>query len=83
MSYHNDYRNKVWTNDSEGVVRHSDYFDAEITADDWTEALELYHDWCIDNNQEPEVDKETELDFVSDEELNHVIYHATMNGFEV
>lgn len=83
MSYYNDFHSKAWTNDSENVIRVSEYFEAEVREEDWEEALEMYHEWCKDNDETPEVDLETELEFVSESQLNHVIYHATFMGFEI
>lgn len=83
MSYHNEYHQKAWANDSEHVIRHSEYFEESIDEEIWNEALELYHQWCEEHNEKPEIEKETALEGVSDVELNHVIYHALELGFEI
>lgn len=60
-----------------------DYYEKEINEADFDEALEHYHSWMENNKQKPEVDRNAELDDVSESELVHVLYHAELNGFEV
>ena len=58
----------------------SDYYGRSFNAVELGEALELYLQWCKDNSQEPEVDQ---LDMIHESNINHLLYHAEMQGFVI
>ena len=51
-----------------------------VLASDIERAIELYHRWCDDNNEEPEIEYMSASEFVSldDAVIGHVLYHAEL-----
>ena len=64
-------------------MRHCEYYEQDITSGDFEVALEAYQRWCKNNNQEPEVAIDANLDDISESELAHVLYHAEIEGFKL
>lgn len=65
------------------LERFSNYMDQTITENDWEKALSLYIEWCKENKLEPEVEEDSSLEMVSDSSLDHVLYHASLKGFDI
>jgi hypothetical protein len=61
----------------------SEYYEKEIDSHDFDSALILYHEWCERENEKPEIESDADIDDVTVYEMEHVIYHAEIMGFEV
>lgn len=64
-------------------MRQSEYYNTNISDSTFEDATSFYFKWCNDNNQEPEISIDDELDDISDSQLDHVLYHAELAGFEI
>lgn len=69
-------------NEENGI--YSDYYERYFSLSDVEDALERYAEWCKKDgrNMEPEVTTLEECEN-STSCLDHVLYHAEMNGFVI
>lgn len=63
--------------------KYCNYYDTIIDEFSFNEALTYYQKWCKENGQKPEIGELAELEHLSEEELNHVLYHAEIQGFVI
>lgn len=70
-------------NTTDVQVRFSDYFQVNIDNDLFDKAKEFYFKWCKKNKETPEISDGDDFADISQSELEHVLYHANMEGLEI
>ena len=60
---------------------YSEYYAVEVEDERIEDAFKLYLKWCQNNNEVPEVLRVEEI--TDSGTLDHVLYHAEIEGFKV